>query len=114
MMLGDVLAAMTAADDVDLILPQLESVMHLLEVLFVIGGDDRSPAALALLYRAEEESARHGLDWSRAETMYASFGNEHDHDHDHHDDDDYYDDYYDDGYDDLGGCAGGFGGYSSN
>ena len=110
MLLGDVVAAMTAADDVDLILPQLESAMHLLEVLAVIGGADKSPAALALLYRDEEAGTAEGLDWSRAAVFH-----DHVHEHAHEHDDDYDDDYgfdtYD--YDDTTGY-GGFGGYSDN
>ena len=69
-LLSDVVAATSAADDVDLILPQLEAAMHLLELMAVIGGADLGPAALALLYREEAESAAHGLDWTRAEGLY--------------------------------------------
>lgn len=112
MMMGDVAAAMTAADDVDLILPQLEAALHLLEVLAVIGGADMSPAALALVYRDEEASKREGLDWSRAEHLFVD-------DHDHHDhgelDDEYLDfDEYDDYDDGFGLGVGGFGRYSAN
>lgn len=77
--LAEVVAAMAAADDVGLILPQTESVVHLIELLAVVGGPERGPAALALLYRDEEEGARWGLDWSRAERLYASEGHEHEH-----------------------------------
>ncbi len=104
MFMGEVVAAMTAADDMELILPQLESVMHLLEVIAVIGGADKSPAALSLMYREEEASAAHGLDWTRAEGLFADYAHDHAHEHD-------YDDYDDDG--DFG-MYGGFGGYSSN
>lgn len=105
MFMAEVVAAMSAADDVELILPQLESVMHLLEVIAVIGGADKAPAALSLMYREEADSAAHGLDWTRAEQLFA------DHDHDHccdHDHDHSYDD--DEGF----GIYGGFGGYSAN
>ena len=108
MLLGEVVAAMTAADDVDLILPQLEAAMHLLEVLAVVGGADMSPAALALLYRDEETSTAHGLDWTRAEIF-----NRHVHDDGCEGDDDDYDEYGYDDYDDLPGY-GGFGRYSDN
>ncbi len=100
MLMAEVAAAMTAADDAELILPQLESVMHLLEVLAVIGGADKAPTALALMYREEAASAAQGLDWTRAEGMFADA----DHDHDHG---------YDDEDDDFG-IYGGFGGYSAN
>ena len=100
MFMAEVSAAMSAADDVELILPQLESVMHLLEVIAVIGGSDKTPAALSLMYREEADSAAHGLDWTRAENLFA------DHDHDHNCDHGYDDDDF--------GMYGGFGGYSSN
>lgn len=115
MLLGEVAAAMAAADDVDLILPQLESVMHLLEVITVIGGADKAPAALSLMYREEADSAANGLDWTRAEDLFSECGHDHDcgcgcdHDHDHGYDHDYGID-EDDGF----GFAGGFGGYSAN
>ena len=113
MAMAEVVAAMTAADDVELILPQLEACMHLLELLVVVGGPDLTPAALALMFRDEEACAPYGIDWSRAQGLFASDEHDHDHDHDH---DDYYDD--DDGYmfddDDLNGLSGGFGGYSKN
>lgn len=106
MFMGEVAAAMTAADDVDLILPQLEAVMHLLEVIAVIGGADKAPAALSLIYREEAASAAHGLDWTRAESLFAGYGDfEHGHDHSHdHGQGQYEDD------DDFGF----FGGYSAN
>ena len=83
MFLAEVAAAMSAADDVDLILPQAESVVHLIELLVVVGGPERGLASLALLYREEAEGARRGLDWSRAERLYASKGHEHAHEHDY-------------------------------
>lgn len=104
--MGDVAAAITAADDVELIVPQLESGMHLLEMLAVIGGADMAPSALSLLYRPEEVGVAAGLDWNRAQGVLIP--DEHDHDdgyiHLHGDDmdfglDDEDDDYgYDDGY----------------
>lgn len=105
MFMAEVAAAMSAADDVELILPQLESVLHLLEVIAVIGGAEKAPAALSLMYREEADSAAHGLDWTRAEDLFAN----HDHDHDHYHD-------HDHGYDDDEdmGMFGGFGGYSAN
>ncbi|MFR3091432.1 MAG: NAD(P)-binding domain-containing protein [Eggerthella lenta] len=50
MFMAELSAALTAADDVDLILPQAEACLHLLELLAVIGGSDKAPAALALVY----------------------------------------------------------------
>lgn len=114
MFMGDVVAAMTAADDAGLILPQLEATLHLLEVIAVIGGADMSPAALALLYRDEKASAEVGLDWTRAEGLFAGEGHDHHHDHEGLHDYDDADDY--DGYDDDDpfGFTGGFGAYSAN
>ena len=107
MLMGEVAAAMTAADDVELILPQVEALTHLLEILAVVGGVDMNPAALSLLYRSEEAGNAAGLDWSRAESFFL-----HDeHEHEHEDDG-----YSDSGYDDLdmGGYPGTLGSYSSN
>ena len=98
---SEVAAAMSAAAEAKIIVPQLEAVMRLLEVLAVIGGMDKPPAALSLIYREEQASAAHGLDWTRAEGLFA------DHDHDYDDDIEY-------GYDDDDfGFPGGFG-YSAN
>ena len=110
MMMGEVTAAIASAEDADLILPQLETAMHLLELLAVIGGSDMAPAALALVYREEQASADAGLDWTRAEGLFESSGHEHDHAHDlgYADAPGYYED------DDPYGLAGGFGGYSAN
>lgn len=109
--MGDVVAAMTVADDENLILPQLEAAMHLLEVLAVIGGADMAPAALSLLYRDEQASADNGLDWTRAAGLFNE-AHEHHHDHDGEDFDDY--GYDEDDEDDPLGFAGGFGVYSAN
>ena len=106
MMMGDVVAVLTAADDANLILPQVEATMHLLEVLAVIGGADMAPAALSLLYRDEQASADNGLDWTRAEGMFGESDDAHGHDHD----EDGFGGYDDDAF----GYAGGFGGYSAN
>lgn len=70
MLLSELAAALMAADDSELIMPQAESAMHMLELLAIIGGSEMSPAALALVYGDEESCARHGLDWSRAERAY--------------------------------------------
>ena len=114
MFMAELTAALTTADDADLILPQAEAAQHLLALLAIIGGSDKAPAALSLVYREEEACAEAGLDWSRAEEAYA----EHDHDHDHDDDADY-DDFGDAGFledDGMTGAYPGFNGlpYSSN
>ena len=70
MFMAELSAALTAADDVDLILPQAEACLHLLELLAVIGGSDKAPAALALVYGEEKTCAEQGLDWTRAEQAY--------------------------------------------
>ncbi|WP_080798471.1 NAD(P)-binding domain-containing protein [Arabiibacter massiliensis] len=70
MFMAELSAALTAADDVDLILPQAEACLHLLELLAVIGGSDKAPSALALVYGEEAVCAEQGLDWTRAEEAY--------------------------------------------
>lgn len=86
MLMAALASAIMAADDAELILPQAEAALHLLELLAVIGGSDKAPAALALVYGDEETCAAHGLDWARAEQVY---GEDHDHDHAHDGFDDY-------------------------
>ena len=108
MFMGELSAALMAADDVELILPQAEAAIHLLELLAVIGGSEKSPAALSLVYGDEAACAEAGLDWTRAEQAYGGYdhggcdcGHDHGRDydcgcgHDHGHDD------YDDGYDDF-------------
>lgn len=70
MFMAELTAALMAADDCDLILPQAEACMHLLELLAVIGGADKAPSALALVYGEEAACAEQGLDWTRAEQAY--------------------------------------------
>ena len=76
MFMAELSAALTAADDVDLILPQAEACLHLLELLAVIGGTDKAPAALALVYGEEKACAEAGLDWTRAEQAYGDADDE--------------------------------------
>lgn len=110
MLLSELSAAMMTADDYDLILPQTEAAFHLFELLAVIGGADKSPAALALVFEGEREGEdSHGLDWRRAERLYGDG-------HSHENDDDFEDDFADDdcaGYDDDDEFGTGFG-YSVN
>lgn len=74
MLMGELAAALTTADDLDLILPQAEACMHLLELLAVIGGAEKAPAALSLLYADEELCAKCGLDWTLAEGAFEEQG----------------------------------------
>ena len=105
MLMGELSAALMAADDVELILPQAESAIHLLELLAVIGGAQKAPAALSLVYGDEASCAAAGLDWTRAEQAYGD-GHAHGHDcdcgcdHDHDDDDEDFDGF---GYDEFRG-----------
>lgn len=110
MLMGELSAALMAADDYELIIPQAESALHLLELLAVIGGADMTPAALALVYGDEASSAEAGLDWERAEQLYAQEQAGAIEGFDELDGDDGYLDYYDDD-DDAGEL--GFG-YSVN
>ncbi|WP_165045558.1 NAD(P)-binding domain-containing protein [Adlercreutzia sp. ZJ138] len=84
-LLAELSAALMAADDYELILPHAESCAHMLELMALIGGADKSPAALSLAYGDEAACAAHGLDWTRAEQAYS----------DGFDDDEYDDDLYD-------------------
>ena len=68
--MAELSAALMTADDAELILPQAEAAMHLLELLAVIGGAEKSPTALALVYGDEAECAAQGLDWTRAEHAF--------------------------------------------
>lgn len=106
MLMAELSSALMAADDADLILPQAEASMHLLELLAVIGGAEKSPATLSLIYGEEAACAEHGLDWSRAEEAFGLSASDGDADDD-----------FDYGYDDECGCGGHHGGgfdYSSN
>lgn len=105
-MMSEIAAVLNGADDSDLILPQAEACLHLVELFMVVGGSDLNATALSLVYGDEEECAQFGLDWSRAEEIYDGA---HDHDHDH---DEYDDDEEDD--DGQGGFPDGFGGFSTN
>ncbi len=114
MFMADVAAALESADDADLILPQAESCLHLLELLMVIGGMDMSVSALSLLYADEKVCAEHGLDWTRAEEAFSNpYADSDDDDYLNFSDEDDYDGYPDD---EDGGYFGypGFPGYSEN
>lgn len=70
MLMAALSSAIMAADDAELIMPQAEAALHLLELLCVIGGSDLAPTALALVYGEEGAGAAAGLDWDRAEQLY--------------------------------------------
>lgn len=93
MLMSELSAAIMAADDYELILPHAEASMHLLELLAVVGGADKSPASLSLVYSDEKTCADNGLDWSRAESVYGNMD----------ENEDYEDDYdpFEDGLDDM-------------
>lgn len=74
MMMAELSSVMMAADDYELILPQVESAFHLLELLAIIGGAAKSPAALSLVYGSDREGDAYGLDWSKANALYAEQG----------------------------------------
>lgn len=106
-LMAELVAALSAADDKDHVLPQAEAGFRLLELLAMVGGAEYNPAALALLFEDEKAAERYGLDWSRVAGVYEEHDHEHSHDcdhgHDHsRDDDDYYDP---DGFAGLGGIS---------
>lgn len=72
MLMGELSAVIMAADDYETILPQAEAAFHLLELLAIIGGAEKSIAALYLVYgdQNEQRCKEFGLDWSRAEELY--------------------------------------------
>lgn len=80
-LMGELAAALSSVDDGDLILPQAEAGFRLMELLALVGGVERNPAALKLVFSDEETSARNGLDWSRAEGAYEGHGCDCGHDH---------------------------------
>lgn len=82
MLMAELSAAIMAADDYEVIIPQAEAAFHLLELLAMIGGAYKSPAALWLVYgeASEEKYEKAGLDWSRAQAYFSE-------DHEHEDSD---------------------------
>ncbi len=61
--------ALSAADELDLMLPGIEAAYQLYDLLSVIGGGDLGPQGLALLYADEQTCADNGLDWSAADEL---------------------------------------------
>lgn len=104
-LMAELVAALSAADDKDHVLPQAEAGFRLLELLAMVGGAAYNPAALALIFEDEKAAERFGLDWSRAAGAYEEHNHDHDcdcgHDHSHDDEDDY----FDDGFAGLGGIS---------
>lgn len=82
MFMAELKAALSAADDADLILPQAEAALHLLDLLAVVGGVDKAPSAISLMYCDEDSCAEAGLDWSRANDVYTQEAHEHMHEED--------------------------------
>jgi 3-hydroxyisobutyrate dehydrogenase len=89
MLMAELSAAIMAADDYELILPQAEAAFHLIELLAVIGGSDKNAAAVSLVYGEDKPLNDYGLDWQRAEGLFHQ-------DEDNEFKDDYSDDYIDD------------------
>lgn len=69
-LMGELAAAMTAADDAELILPQAESGFRLMELLAMVGGVGYNPAALQLVFADEDAGKRYNLDWALAEGAF--------------------------------------------
>lgn len=119
-LMAELTAVMNAGEEGGFVLPQAEACQRLLELFLVAGGGDLAVPAVALAYAGDEEGAPYGIDWSRAEGMYAHAHEDgHDHGHNHeagldgydagydYDPDDYdaYDGFGRDGIDDYDGFA---------
>lgn len=115
-LMAELVAALSTADDKDRIIPQAEAGFRLMELLALVGGASYNPAALALIFDDEDTAKKFGLDWSRAAGAYDDHV---DHDHGHgcscghdHPHDDFDDE--DDPYDSIDGYLEAFPGFSSN
>jgi 3-hydroxyisobutyrate dehydrogenase len=110
-LMAELVAALSMADDKDHIIPQAEAGFRLMELLAMVGGASYNPAALALIFDDEDAARKFGLDWSRAAGAYDD--HDHDcacgHDHAHGASDDEFD-----LYEAADGFPGAFGGLSSN
>ena len=91
MMMGELAAALTTAEEAGIALPQAETCLQLLEILAVIGGADKAPSVMAMAFRDQDEVEALGLDWHRAEELGETYARTHEDDED--DEDDYFDDY---------------------
>ncbi len=108
-LLSELQAVLNTSEDTDVVLPQSEACLRLVELFLVVGGTDMNATALGLVYADKKESDAYHLDWSRAETLYQQG----------HDDDDDDDGEYDprtefDDFEGDDGYAGGYGAFSSN
>ncbi|MBP5313968.1 MAG: hypothetical protein J6Y65_03490, partial [Eggerthellaceae bacterium] len=90
MLMSDISAALTTADECEVSLPIAEAAFSLLELLCMVGGADKGVSAINLLYETEDKSVAQGLDWSLAEQYDHEHGDDCDcgHHHHHHDEDD--------------------------
>lgn len=79
-LMAELVAALSTADDKDRIIPQAEAGFRLVELLALVGGAAYNPAALALIFDDEDAAKKYGLDWSRAAGAYEDHAS-HDHDH---------------------------------
>lgn len=96
MMMGELAAALTTAEEADVTLPQAECCLQLLEILAIIGGADNGPAVMTMAFRNQDEVEAIGLDWARAAEVSETAVKTHE-----HDDDDDYDEYDEELSDDL-------------
>lgn len=68
-------AAYAYAQDQHLDLPQAEAAQSLLRLISIIGGIDKDPVILGLIYTDEQTCEQYGLDWDRAEEAARALGN---------------------------------------
>lgn len=96
MMLAELSSILVAAEEFEVLLPQVETAFHLYELLAVIGGADKGVASVALVYRPDNQDQEFGLDWSRADSLYASPSHVHDEDEnsDYQEEDDFLDEMF--------------------
>lgn len=88
-LLSELQAVMNASEDTDVVLPQAEACLRLVELFLVVGGTDMNATALGLMYADKDECDRYHLDWSRAENLYQQGHDD--------EDDELYDEPYDEG-----------------
>lgn len=80
MMMHELTCALTYADEAGLIVPQTEAALYLLRLMATLGGISLSPVALTLAYQDEEVGSRFGLNWDKAEEVFASLQGDDDYD----------------------------------
>ncbi|MGI6591581.1 MAG: NAD(P)-binding domain-containing protein [Eggerthellaceae bacterium] len=106
-LLSELQAVTNASEDTDVVLPQSEACLRLVELFLVVGGTDLNATALGLMYADKDECDRYHLDWSRAESLYSQSDDDEGSDGGGNRDD------FDD-YDEDGDFLGGLGSFSSN